>query len=271
MPDSSLYLSAGARGMLLRALAVFFLVGAGAAHAGGAILLFDRTLPAAYTPPASINVTIDAEIIASGTIGSVGLEELIPPGWTYGGFVSGIQPIVAPDTGTNGNGGLLEFAWFPTPPATFSFTYRLNVPAGTVGTQEMTGRLLAQVDQQPEQSQDVLTRIIREGSGTRHSADTSDNFVISLSELLRVLQFYAIGGYSCSPNPQQSEDGFVAGDTGSLDCGFHDSDYEGEGDRVVSLVELLRLIQLYNARTYYECPGAPDSEDGFCPGPPVLD
>ena len=38
-------------------------------------------------------------------------------------------------------------------------------------------------------------------------------------------------------------------------------------DYRISLQELLRVVQLYNAGTYHSCDN-PESEDGFCAGPP---
>lgn len=99
---------------------------------------------------------------------------------------------------------------------------------------------------------------------TYHSADTSGDGAISLSELLRVIQFYNQGGLYCAALPEDSEDGFVAGTGADHSCTPHDSDYKPT-NWMVSLAELLRLIQLYNALSYTECPDA-NTEDGFCLG-----
>ncbi|MBI1320788.1 MAG: hypothetical protein GC168_17830 [Candidatus Hydrogenedens sp.] len=163
--------------------------------------------------------------------------------------------------------------------------------------------------------------------GVPHSADLSGCGVISLSELLRVIQFYTTQGYRCDPD---SEDGYVArantpvlsgspdpdkvatvrspltaftparGDltveavAGSGDpattklegegliegaiegtiegaegetCVRHSADYNEPAWRI-TLPELLRMIQLYNAGAYHPCPtdGGRPTEDGFCPG-----
>ncbi len=94
-----------------------------------------------------------------------------------------------------------------------------------------------------------------EHEGRPHSADTDQNWRISLTELLRVIQFYNIGAYSCiSP----MEDLYQPGE-GSHDCTAHDSDYVVQDWRI-NLNELLRLIQLYNASGYRPSAG---TEDGF--------
>lgn len=95
-----------------------------------------------------------------------------------------------------------------------------------------------------------------------HSADESGDFEFSLSELLRVIQFYNFDGYHCD---EENSDGFAPGeDILARNCQPHDSDYNPQ-DWDVSLSEILRMIQLFNTggRKYYLCE---ESEDGFCPG-----
>ncbi len=92
-------------------------------------------------------------------------------------------------------------------------------------------------------------------SGDYNPADWS----ISLSELLRAIQFYNVGEYCCDP---QGEDGYAPG-AGDRTCAAHDADYD-PADWAVDLSELLRLIQFYNLHAYHE---DPMGEDGFAPGP----
>lgn len=98
----------------------------------------------------------------------------------------------------------------------------------------------------------VTTRALRE----HHSADCNprDN-VITLSELLRVIQLYNVGEHRCAPG---SEDGYAAGH-GDPSCEPHTSDYNPT-DWKISLSELLRVIQIY-ASSGYE--SDPEGEDGF--------
>ncbi len=95
--------------------------------------------------------------------------------------------------------------------------------------------------------------------GDHHSADSNEDWRISLEELLRVVQFYNAGEYHCDPT---TDDGYAPG-AGARDCTPHDSDY-APNDWRISLSELLRLVQLYNAGSY-----RPDNatEDGFRPFP----
>ncbi len=93
---------------------------------------------------------------------------------------------------------------------------------------------------------------------SHHSADHSPrDYKISLSELLRVIQFYNKGSYNCAPG---GEDGYAPGQ-GDDACTPHDSDYVRQDWRI-SLSELLRMVQFYNASGYRTDSGG---EDGFAP------
>jgi len=95
-----------------------------------------------------------------------------------------------------------------------------------------------------------------------HSADQDGDGLISLSELLRVIQFFNFGAYHCDA---QGEDGYAPG-PGDQSCQPHASDYN-PSDWNISLSELLRVIQFFNSGGYHPCPDNPESEDGYCPGP----
>lgn len=94
-----------------------------------------------------------------------------------------------------------------------------------------------------------------------HTADTSRDWRISLSELLRVVQFHNVGALHCQ---EGTEDGYAPG-SGEQGCAPHDIDY-APVDWQIDLSETMRLIQLYNqpSQTYHFVDGG---EDGFAPGP----
>lgn len=94
-----------------------------------------------------------------------------------------------------------------------------------------------------------------------HDADTNTDWAISLSELLRVIQFYNSDGLHCQVG---TEDGFGVG-PGDTSCAPHDSDYAPQ-NWDLSLSELLRLIQIYNLALGSYHPDA-SGEDGFSPLP----
>jgi hypothetical protein len=91
---------------------------------------------------------------------------------------------------------------------------------------------------------------------TVQTADTNDNGIIGLSELLRVIQLYNFTGYHCEAG---TEDAFAPG-AGNRFCATHAADYNPQ-DWSISLEELLRTIQIYNSAGYVACP---EGEDGFC-------
>jgi hypothetical protein len=105
-----------------------------------------------------------------------------------------------------------------------------------------------------------------EGEGepeTFHSADSNQNNILSLHELLRGIQLYNLGEFHCDAS---TEDGYAPG-SGDQTCAPHSSDYDPQ-DWNISLNELLRLIQLYNAFELDYCPNViPSTEDGFCAAP----
>ena len=95
-----------------------------------------------------------------------------------------------------------------------------------------------------------------------HTADQDQDNKLSLSELLRIIQFYNGGGLQCATG---TEDGYTIGQ-GNIACTPHASDYNPQ-DWFISLTELLRVIQFYNLNGYYRC--EEETEDGFCGGTPV--
>lgn len=97
-----------------------------------------------------------------------------------------------------------------------------------------------------------------------HTTDINRDFVISLSELLRVIQFYNFGGYTCAAPGEDTEDGYKPS-LGISACAYHDLDYKVR-DWKIDLSELLRAIQFYNAGAFHWCPKE-YTEDGFCVGP----
>jgi hypothetical protein len=96
-----------------------------------------------------------------------------------------------------------------------------------------------------------------------HNGDHDRDGRISLSELLRGIQLFTAAEISCSP---VTEDGF-APVPGNRDCPPHALDY-GPQDWIISIAEILRLVQFYNLQGYTTCPEA-NTEDGWCPINPL--
>ncbi len=99
-----------------------------------------------------------------------------------------------------------------------------------------------------------------EGEDGFLTADQNQDNKISLSELLRVIQFFNSNGFHCQAG---TEDGYAPG-PGDTSCVPYDSDYNTL-DWHINLSELLRVIQFFNSGGYHYCPEE-GTEDGFCPG-----
>lgn len=109
-----------------------------------------------------------------------------------------------------------------------------------------------------ESAEALLTVHVRPDAGF-HSADTNHNWSISLTELLRAIQFFNSNGLHCE---EGTEDGFAPG-PGAQTCEAHASDYNPQDWRI-NLSELLRAIQFFNSAggAYHVQAG---TEDGFAP------
>lgn len=96
-----------------------------------------------------------------------------------------------------------------------------------------------------------------EATKSRHSADSDGDGKISLTELLRLIQFYNIGALHVAAG---TEDGFGTGPGDTSSRPPHESDYNPQDWRI-DLPELLRGIQIYEIGGYRYCD---DGEDTFC-------
>lgn len=220
-------------------------------------------------------VTITNTLPYVGTAAALGWEVTIPAGWSFasdGGSAGNIKPNV-------GDRQTLDWSWTTPPASPVGFTYTLNVPAGETGPKQIVAKV-----------------IIRDATGTLttamaapnplvmnpvppfHSADENQDGKIDLLELTRVIELFnthnsttRTGGYGVQSG---SEDGFapdathVAGVAATL-AAYHSADENHDG--AIDLLELTRVIELYNYRSgtvrtgqYHTQAG---TEDGFSTGP----
>lgn len=217
-------------------------------------------------------VTISNTITYTGTPTGLMWHVLLPDGWSYA-TASGAVGETKPTVGAT---GLLDWIWTTVPASPVTFTYTLNVPVGTTGTKTLTSlETLTQngvglsVLAQP----DPLS-VFAQGP---HSADTDKNFRITLVELTRVMELFnarlgtvRTGRYRVQAG---SEDGFAPDPVATSNqvlAVYHSADCSPR-DGQISLLELTRLIQLYNYRAgtlrtgqYHFQSG---TEDGYDPGP----
>jgi len=92
---------------------------------------------ALYDAGTTLEVSVTLSHTHPDALTSLAVEETLPAGWSFAGVVSTPAPPVCPVAGT---GGALGFAWIAVPalwPVTL--TYRVSIPAGTVGTQTFSG------------------------------------------------------------------------------------------------------------------------------------
>jgi len=213
----------------------------------------DITVTRAGIPDNIIASTTDAKFYPDGVY-TIFLVGPVPLKNGYQLLITEDRPGEVPQEGEGTPEGTVEGVVEGTPEGTVEGVVE-GTPEGTVegvveGTPE--GIVEGVVEGTPEGTV--------EGEIGYHSADTDKNWAINLSELLRVIQFFNMGGYHCDPSNE--EDGYAGGYDGDHSCTPHDSDYN-EQDWTINLSELLRLIQFFNMGGYRPCPGI---EDNYCAG-----
>jgi len=162
-----------------------------------------------------------------------------------------------------------------TPPAAVTGTFEIefraadNTPAPATGISVATVECIVTDDPLPGEGEgedappgEGETAEGEEGdehpAGETHSADLDGNHLISLNELLRIIQLHNSGALHCDTG---TEDGYAPG-AGDQSCPRHRSDYL-EPYWSIGMSEMLRAIQFYNLGGYHVCA---EGEDGFCPG-----
>jgi hypothetical protein len=232
----------------------------------------------AYAGPGFLpggTVTVTNALTYTGTPSGLRWEVPVPSGWllvsTSGATGSGV-----PAAGTV---GLLEFVWAQpaTSPVTFSYTLRAPADASTplglsaVATLSWSGS--------PVQAL-ALPDPLLIAPVTTHSADSDRNLRIGLLELTRVIELYntrnaasRTGGYAVAPAGTVTEDGFTAAPERAPAAlvtlvRYHSADSNRDGK--IGLLELTRVIELYNTRSGGSRTGQykpqAGTEDGFAPG-----
>jgi PKD repeat protein len=160
-----------------------------------------------------------------------------------------------------------ESTWFSDPITSWSWNFgdgAWSVDPSPSHTYDVRGAYTVSLTVTSDSGEDTETKtnyiVVQGESHDYHSGDTNQNGVIDLSELLRLVQLFNLGGFH---GEASTEDGYAPG-TGDTSGVLHDSDYSPP-DWQISFSELLRAVQLFQARRYYPCS---EGEDGFCPGNP---
>ena len=220
----------------------------------------------------STQLTLAHTLSYAGAATALDWQMVLPAGWSFVSETgSGAQ--VKPAVGIQ---NLLTWSWTTIPASPLTFRVVVSVPAGQSGSQQVVSlinlvlggpalRLLAQAD----------PLVIAVGAA-RHDADTDASGRISLVELTRVIELYNVrngtvrtGAYRLNA---ATEDGFDSDPARSGTATFtpyHSADTNR--DALLGLIELTRVIELYNVRAGTARTGAyhlqADTEDGFAPGP----
>jgi uncharacterized delta-60 repeat protein len=257
------------------AVAVTNLAGAATSAPAAALAVVDARQGFAaggYRPGG--RVTILNTLTYVGSPVSLGWQVVLPEGWSYASG-AGSEGEVKPAVGTT---GLLEWSWTTVPASPVSFSFTLNVPAGTTGEKPLQAinlfRQAAGVTNLLVLPDPLLVPLAPE----RHSADSSGDGRISLFELTRVIELFntrlGVSRTGCYRVQAESEDGFAPEPTRGaatpvvLDR-FHSADTNADGK--LSLFELTRVIELFNFRSGAQRTGQyrvqAGTEDGFAPGP----
>ncbi|GAB5562729.1 MAG: hypothetical protein SynsKO_43760 [Synoicihabitans sp.] len=220
-------------------------------------------------------VTVSNTVTYTGTLTQL-IWSVVPPAeiggqkWSLSAS-SGTAADVTPNAGTT---DLLEWTWNTVPASPFTFAYTLTVPDATAGDHNLAAMLDATSAAGTSQIMATPDPLVLSEAAEFHSADTSGDFRISLSELLRVIEIYntrlgttRTGRYKVD---ETTTDGFAPDPTGgTTQSSFHSADTNR--DSQLSLSELLRVIEIYNTREGTTRTGEyhvdDNTVDGFAPGP----
>jgi VWFA-related protein len=100
---------------------------------------------ALYQAGTTLDISVRISASAPGNLASLAVQETLPPGWTFQSVVSTPLPPIRPTL--PGATGTLGFGWVTVPSAwPVTLTYRVNVPAGTIGTKSFSGQVFYRED-----------------------------------------------------------------------------------------------------------------------------
>lgn len=123
-------------------------------------------------PGGTVDITIILEKEGSKSIRALGVQEVLPEGWTFDSVIEGAKPDLSPPKGRT---PLLEFAWFNIPTFPAIFTYRVTVPKEFKEPAEIRGQTLYRADGGELRTEVIKSPIVpmTGGVATPPSADQS--------------------------------------------------------------------------------------------------
>jgi Immunoglobulin domain len=213
-------------------------------------------------------VRVRNSITYSGSLSQLGWQVVLPKGWRFvsSDAVGAASPVPYEEN-------LLEWLWTTVPAGPIVFTYTLSAPVESSGSVALSALVLSRSGTQAFTDLVLPSPAVIGGLPRLHSADINQDSRLSLGELLRVIELYNTRDQSVRTGLYSeqidSEDGFAPGTSGTLLTRFHSADTDRNGR--ISLLELLRVIELFNYRVSGSRTGqyqlSSGSEDGFAPGP----
>ena len=228
-----------------------------------------------YEAGGTVTVTNTLTFAAGAT--GLGWKATLPLGWSLvsdAGTLGDVRPVV-------GTVGALEWAWTTPPTSPLTFSYTVRIPPGVAGDQFIASSGIVRVA--GSVAQPIATPSpLSVPQITGHTADTNADFRISLFELTRVIELYntrngtvRTGRYAVATTA--TEDGFapdpVTAPTATVTLTrYHSADTASTAarDAKINLIELTRVIELYNVRSGTVRTGAyrvlAGTEDGYAPG-----
>jgi len=224
-----------------------------------------------YIPGGRVVINVGAELTAA--FSQLNISVLLPADWSYlsDNAQSVAQRPVAGDT------GVLEWTWSASAVPSPSFSFVVAVPASTSGKPSVTTMVSGLRDGVTHQVLAQSDPLLVPAGPSYHSADTDRNSRISLLELTRVIELYGTRSLQVRTGAYRpdalGEDGFApdvnrASGVTAVPTTPHTADFNRDGR--ISLLELTRVIELYNQRSGFVRTGEyfarGDTEDGFVPG-----
>ncbi|MEY2881945.1 MAG: hypothetical protein RLZZ15_4325, partial [Verrucomicrobiota bacterium] len=225
---------------------------------------------------AGATATITNTITYVGAATSLGWQVTLPAGWSFAAD-AGSPGDVKPTLGATGT---LEWAWTTPPASPVTFSYTVNVPATETGPRHLAATAIMRIGTAAAATTAAVPGLLAvDVAPAMHSADTDLNSRLSLLELTRVIELFntrngtqRTGAYGVATT--LTEDGFVADATRANAATatlarYHTGDANRDGK--ISLLELTRMIEIFNYRTGTQRTGQyhvkAGTEDGFDPGP----
>ncbi|MGC8738042.1 MAG: hypothetical protein ACP5UA_05260 [Candidatus Hydrogenedens sp.] len=130
-------------------------------------------------PGSTLDITIILEKEGAKIIRALGIQELLPVGWTFDSVIEGTKPDLVPPPGRT---PLLEFAWFNIPAFPTSFTYRVRVPNEFKDVVEIQGQTLYRADAGELRTDVMKSPVIPSGEKSLTPASSSDQSPSGKSE-----------------------------------------------------------------------------------------